>query len=222
MATTARVQDIDSIRRFRAALVKFVESANVAMTDSEGEITRKMSWLEGEQDQFWTMQIRKWTEEVNRAKDAVRQKRIFKDSLGRQQSTVDEEKHLKKCKLILEEAEAKLANTRRFAKQLQREHLLYRGGVQRLGTVLSADLPNAIATLDRVVAQLERYVAAGPAMAGSEASSDSPAAVGTDAEGSMRRAVEPEADDKPEAESEPKPVDPVNASPAADTQPGKQ
>lgn len=188
----ARVQDIDVIRHFRAVLVKFVESANSALTDSDGEITRKMGWLEGEQDHFWTMQVRKWNEEVNRAKDAVRQKRIFKDSLGRQQSTVDEEKHLKKCQRILEEAEQKLANTRRHAKQLQREHLLYRGGVQRLATALSSDMPNAIAMLDRVTVQLEKYVSAAPTMATSDAGPDQAGVFGTDAAGSMKRAVEPE------------------------------
>jgi len=215
MATAARVHDIDSIRRFRAAMVKFVETSNVAMTDSEGEVTRKIGWLEGEQDQFWSMQIRKWTEEVNRAKDAVRQKRIFKDAMGRTQSTVDEEKHLKKCKLILDEAETKLANTRRHAKQLQREHLMYRGGVQRLATVLASDMPNAIATLDRVVGQLERYVAAGPVMAESEVISDSTGSAGTDGDGSMRRAVEPDADVK---KDEPKKEE-LNNSAAKDTQP---
>jgi hypothetical protein len=192
----ARVHDIDVIRQFRAALVKFLESANSALTDSDGEITRKIGWLEGEQQHFWSMQVRKWNEEVNRAKDAVRQKRIFKDSLGRQQSTVDEEKHLKKCQRTLEEAEQKLENTRRHAKQLQREHLLYRGGVQRLATALSSDMPNAIAMLDRVTVQLEKYVSAAPTLATSEAGPDTTGAFGTDADGSMKRAVEPEDDRK--------------------------
>lgn len=196
----ARVQDLDVIRHFRAALVKFLESANSALTDADGEITRKIGWLEGEQEHFWTMQVRKWHEEVNRAKDAVRQKRIFKDSLGRQQSTVDEEKHLKKCQKILEEAEQKLANTRRHAKQLQREHLLYRGGVQRLATALSSDMPNAIAMLDRVTVQLEKYVSAAPTLATSDAGPDQTATFGTDAAGSMTRAVEPD-DEKPAGES---------------------
>jgi flagellin-specific chaperone FliS len=156
------------------------------------------------------MQVRKWNEEVNRAKDAVRQKRIFKDSLGRQQSTVDEEKHLKKCQRILEEAEQKLANTRRHAKQLQREHLLYRGGVQRLATALASDMPNAIAMLDRVTEQLEKYVSAAPTLATSDAGPDQAGTFGTEAAGSMKRAVEP--DDE-------KPVGEANESVSTDTNP---
>lgn len=200
MAQGAKVQDIQAIRQFRAALVKFVESAGVALTDAEGEITRKMSWLETEQPYFWSSQVRKWTEEVNRAKDAVRQKRIFKDSLGRPQSTVDEEKHLKKCQKILEQAEQKLENTRRHAKQLQREHLLYRGGVQRLATALSSDLPNAIALLDRITDQLQQYVASSPVLVGSEAGqSDVQTPNSLNPSGSIKRATPPAEPDKPES-----------------------
>jgi chromosome segregation ATPase len=203
MAAGARVQDLDVIRLFRAALIKFTESSNSALTDADGEITRKLSWLESEQMMFWTRQIRKWNEEVNRAKDAVRQKRIFKDAMGRQQSTVDEEKHLKKCQAALEECETKLENTRRHAKQLQREHLLYRGGVQRLATLLSSDMPNAIAMLDRVTQQLQQYVAAAPTMATSD-TTESTAPLGTDGDVSMKRAVDDsaeESEDKPDRES---------------------
>ncbi|GIW76248.1 MAG: hypothetical protein KatS3mg104_1311 [Phycisphaerae bacterium] len=206
MSQGAKVRDIEAIRQFRAALVKFVESAGVALTDAEGEITRKLTWLETEQSHFWISQVRKWSEEVNRAKDAVRQKRIFKDSLGRPQSTVDEEKYLKKCQKILEQAEQKLENTRRHAKQLQREHLLYRGGVQRLATALSSDLPNAIALLDRITDRLEQYVASSPVLVGSDAeppfSQPSDTLTGS---GSMKRAVQPPEPDKPES-------DPVSTS----------
>jgi hypothetical protein len=179
----ARVQDINTLRLFRAALIKFTESASVALTDAEGEVVRKIGWLEGEQTQFWTHQVRQWSEEVNRAKDAVRQKTIYKDATGRPQSAVDEMKHLKKCQATLAVAEEKLANTRKHARQLPREQLLYRGGVQRLSTLLSVDMPVAIATLDRIVAQLEAYTSAAPTMAESEAGSDA-------SEGSMRRAVD--------------------------------
>lgn len=197
MSSGARVHDIDTIRLFRAALVKFTESSSVALTDAEGEILRKLTWLESEQDRFWQMQVRKWTEEVAKAKDAVRQKTIFKDSLGRTQSAVDEMKHLKKCQAALDTSEEKLKNTRRHARELQREHLLYRGGVQRFATILSADMPNAIAALDRIVGQLEAYTAAGPAMATSEAGSEAAGTLGAEGEGSMKRAVEDEPEPKP-------------------------
>ena len=52
------------------------------------------TWLEREQQQHWTTQIRKRTEIVGRCKEAVRMKKLFKDSSGRTQSALDEEKAL--------------------------------------------------------------------------------------------------------------------------------
>ncbi|MBC7785012.1 MAG: hypothetical protein H7144_14330 [Burkholderiales bacterium] len=204
MATGAQVHDINSIRLFRAALVKFTESSSVSLIDGEGEFLRKMNWLQSEQEPFWVSQVRKWTEEVSRAIDLVRQKRIFKDFLGRQQSTADEEKYLKQCRNRLQEAETKLAATRRYGRDLQREHLLLKGGVQRLSTILSGDMPKALAMLDGAVARLEAYVDSSPEMAGSTAEMTPSGAPSGTADGAMHRAADEakEADKADEANRE--------------------
>lgn len=192
MTGQARINDIDAIRAFRAHVIKFMESANAALSDADSEILRKINWLEGDQDSYWVQQVRKWTEEVARARDAVRQKRIFKDALGRQQSTVDEEKKLKICQARLEECETKLANTRKHARALMREHLLYRGTVQSLSTHLSADMPNAVAMLDSVTTRLQQYIAAGPAEVTSSADGPTQGSIApTDAGASMSRPADP-------------------------------
>ncbi|HEX8342993.1 MAG TPA: hypothetical protein VF624_18975 [Tepidisphaeraceae bacterium] len=208
MSERANISDLDSIRQFRAALVKFTETANTGVTDSDGEIVSKISWLDSEQTPYWIAQNRKWTEAVSKAIDAVRQKRVFKDSFGRPQSTVDEEKHLRNCRLKLEEAEAKLAATRRAVTQLQREHLLYRGGVQRLMTMLASDMPGAIAMLDRVVAQIEAYAASGPTLVTSESAQSTAETGGSPADGNMKRAAEPH--EEPERPTPQVQTDPLN------------
>ena len=156
--STARVQSIDALKHFRVALWKFAEAANVALGDAESEVQRTLSWLQGEQQQFWSGQIRKRHEHVNRCKDAVRQKKLFKDSSGKVQSAVDEEKALGIAMKRLEEAEQKLLNTKRHASKLQKEMHMYKGAVQTFATVIASDMPNAVASLDRMVHSLEAYV----------------------------------------------------------------
>lgn len=191
MADGARVQDLDAIRAFRATMVKFIESSNAALTDSEAEIIRRQSWCEGEQQSFWQANIRKLNELIDQLKEAIRMKKLFKDSSGRIVSAFDEEKKLRAAKQKLEIAEQKLANCRKWAKQLQREHLMYRGGVQRLQTMLSSDLVNSVATLDKVVAQLDAYLNAGvPQLATSEAAPFAQTAEPTGSEGAMKRAAD--------------------------------
>src|SRR5258706_3585248 len=156
--TGARVDSIEALKHFRIALWKFAETANVALGDAEGELQRTVKGLQGEQQQFWQTQIRKRHETVTRCQDAVRQKKLFKDSTGRPQSAVDEEKALAIAKKRLEEAEQKLVNTKRHSAKLQRELHLYKGGVQRFQTAVSADIPTAVASLDKMVQSLEADV----------------------------------------------------------------
>jgi len=92
MSRGARVDSIDAIRFFRAALVKFQESANSALTDAESEMHQAHTWLENEQRQHWQREIRKCHELLMRAKEALRMKKLFKDSTGSRPTAVDEEK----------------------------------------------------------------------------------------------------------------------------------
>jgi hypothetical protein len=159
MSGYARVESVDALRTFRQALIKFAESANVALADAEGEMNRVQVWLDTEQDSYWQGQIRKRREDVERCRDAVRQKKLYKSPTGNTQSAVDEEKMLKIALNRLEEAEQKLKAVRRYAPRLQKEIQNYKGGVQRLASDVSSDIPLAIARLDKMIATLEMYAA---------------------------------------------------------------
>ena len=86
-------------------------------------------------------------------------KKLFPDASGRTPTPVEEEKAVRRCKAALEEAEQKLANTKRWSRALQKEVMDYKGGVARFSTWVGAEIPNAIARLDRMVSKLEAYVA---------------------------------------------------------------
>ncbi|MEA2734906.1 MAG: hypothetical protein QOE14_1357 [Humisphaera sp.] len=154
----ANVQSIEAVANFKRALFKFAEAANAALTDAEADMSHVYRWLETEQRTYWLNQVRKSTELVSRCEDALRQKRIFKDSSGRTPSAVDEEKALAKAKRMKEIAEEKVENVRRYTPKLQREIMLYKGQVQRFATFVAADIPAAAAKLDKMVDSLEAYV----------------------------------------------------------------
>ncbi len=158
MSGPARVESIDAIRAFRSALLKFAEMANTAMSDADGEMARTMVWLETEQLHYWQGQIRKRQELVNKAKDAVRAKKLFKDSSGRTPSAVDEEKALQVALRRLAEAEGKLVAVKQYTRRLEKEVGLYKGSVQRLATTIVSEIPNAASKLDAMIESLEAYV----------------------------------------------------------------
>jgi hypothetical protein len=161
MSEGARLESVELLRSFRAVLLKFCEEAGSALMSADSDIHRAALWLETEQASWWKLQLRKRAEAVEKAREAVRAKKLFKDSAGRQPSAVDEEKALKLAQRALEEAEAKAENCRRWKRELVRETDLYRGQVQRFATTVQADLPEAARRLGRMLEKLEEYLAAG-------------------------------------------------------------
>jgi hypothetical protein len=165
MGEFARVASIDSLKAFRAAMIKFAEAADYALADAQAEMQRMLLWLEVEQLPFWQSQIRKRQEVVGRAKEALRGKRLFTDATGRRQTALDEEKALIAAQAALRDAEQKLVNTRRHLRVLQHEVQVCAASLQRLGQVAQDGVPTAAAQLDGIMQTLEQYVALAPPVA---------------------------------------------------------
>jgi hypothetical protein len=196
----ARVESLEVIKSFKAALVKFIESANVALTDAESDLHRTRLWLELEQSTYWQGQIKKRQELLARAEEALRSKKIFKDVTGARQSYVDEEKAVRIARARLEEANQKLAATQQWKRRMDKITHDYKGSVAKLATSLAADLPNAVVKMENLLRTLEQYIAAAP----TEVTSQSDVAASTagasfvSEERSMARAAPEEPEKKPE------------------------
>ncbi|HEX4793859.1 MAG TPA: hypothetical protein VH370_08715 [Humisphaera sp.] len=161
MSTPAKVGSIDHLRQFRAALVKFAESADAAIGDAESEIQRIINWVENDQASYWAGQHRKRQEAVVKAKEALRHKQLFKDVTGGRQATIEEEKAVALALRRVAESEQKMAAIKRWSRQLEKEFQLYKGAVQRLQTTITAGVPVALGKLDRMTIALDQYVALG-------------------------------------------------------------
>jgi hypothetical protein len=208
MSSGARVESIDSIKEFRVYLAKFQETAGRALGDADSDLNKMQTWLEGEQQTYWSGQIRKRQEALVKAEEALRHKKLYKDSSGSTQSGVEEAKEVAKCKKNLADAQQKLANVKGWIRRLQKEVTLYRGGVGRFAGTVSGGVPSAIAQLGNMIEMLEKYVGMGPASLTGEVGEPAVAgAFGGTGAGGMKRAVE-EAP-KPAAEAEAAPIDPA-------------
>lgn len=158
MAQGAKVDSIDALKTFRAALIKFAEVGNVALTAADSDIDRVQGWLERDQTVYWAGQLRKRHEEVIRCEDAVREKRLTKNFDGTAKSVVDEMKALTVAKRRREEAEQKCATVKKAIQVLRKEGQLYKGRTQRLATSLQGDLPRAVHQIDNMLSHLETYL----------------------------------------------------------------
>jgi hypothetical protein len=158
MSDQVKVEDLEVLRHFRVALLKFAQAAEQSLASSDSQIASTHAWLEGEQASYWQGQLRKRAEAVAQARETLRQKKLYKDATGRPPSAAEEEKALAQCVAAASEAQYKLEAVRKWVPKLERAADLYRGGVARLRTVVSGEIPRAVALLDRLAVTLEQYV----------------------------------------------------------------
>jgi hypothetical protein len=163
MRDFARVDSIDALKDFRVSLCKFADAIKVGLDEAESEIDRTAIWLKQDQYIHWKRQVRKYQELLTRARIELNRKQQQKTPLGGRYSCVDEKKALAVAKRRFEEAEQKLANVRRWTRQLEQETFAYKGVAQGLIQVVDADVPNALAQLDNMIAALESYASSGTA-----------------------------------------------------------
>lgn len=160
-----RLDSVDALQDFRAALWKFIEKARTALGEAEADLQRTLMWLETEQRTYWQHQIHKRTEMVSRAREAVRAKKMFRNVDNTRPSAIEEEKALTIAQRGLEEAHQKSIAVKKYTQQLQKEILLYRGQTQRLASSLQVELPQGAAMLEQLIASVESYLGVAPAEA---------------------------------------------------------
>lgn len=157
MAERARVESVEALKKFRAALCKFAESVDSGLGEAEAEIQRTAHWLTHEQRNYWKRQLERRSEVYARAKGALNRKKMEKTPLGGRYSCVDEEKALAAAARRLEEAKQKQANVQRWSRVLDEESFTYRASTQGLSQATVVEIPTALAQLDNMVAAIEAY-----------------------------------------------------------------
>lgn len=157
MSRFARVDSIDVLKELRVSLCLVAEDVNAGLIEAEGELQRVAGWLKNEQLAYWKAEIRKRAEDVNRAKLELMRKKLGARSAGGQPSCVDEEKALKRAQHRHEEAEQKLAHTKRWSRQLEEEIFNYQGLIRPLREAMEVEVPGALAALDGMTTALEAY-----------------------------------------------------------------
>lgn len=197
MGERANVQSVEALRFMRLAMLKFGETCNSALGDAESDVRHTMNWLETEARTYWQGQLTKRHAMVGRCLEAVRMKRLYKDSAGRPQSAVEEEKALKVAQRMHAEAELKLKAIQRYTGMLRKEAENFRTAIQRFATIVQQDVPSAAARLDAYVIQIENYASlAMPDTESRVGSDDYQSTGGVDASqaGAMRRSADAAAD----------------------------
>lgn len=161
MGDQVKVADVDTIERFRAALVQAAETFGLALEEAEGDVERTIAWLESERPDTWRKRIRKAQDEVVACKGALYRKQEIKATPEARPSVVDEKKALDRAIRKLEHAEQKLRNTKKWSTELPRQRVVFKGALSGMHTLLDRDVPRMNAMMKRMTEHLDAYLRGG-------------------------------------------------------------
>ena len=161
MGEQAKVADVDTIERFRASLLVAAETFGLALEEAEGEIERTIAWLETDRPDAWRKRIRKAQDKVVECKSALFRKQEIKSSPEARPSVVDERKALERAQRHLELCEERLRASKRWATELPRQSVVFKGALSGMHTLLDRDVPRVNAMLKRMTEHLEEYLRGG-------------------------------------------------------------
>jgi hypothetical protein len=156
MSHSARVQSIDALRVFAAAVRSFGDEAAGALSDVEMQLNRALEWIRYERKEYWAEQIRRAEVQVAEARLNLERKEMMREP-GQRQSFWEEKKALEAANRRLALGREKLEVVRRWTHLLEREVMEYKGGVASLAGWLQSDLHRSLALLRQWSGALESY-----------------------------------------------------------------
>ena len=160
----ADVQAIDALQDWHNAVVLFREEALDALSNINMEVRRAYDWVD-EEGKAWQQEVRLAERDVVQAKAELSQRKTPNFD-GRIPDTSVQEENLARAKARLRFAEDQIDVCRKWAVRLPKMvSEEYEGPSRRLGNVLEADLPVALAHLAARIEALHRYTQGAPASA---------------------------------------------------------
>ncbi len=163
MSRQARVDSFSALRQFRASLATFASVAAVALDEAGTDIQRTILWLREDRYRYWKAQVQTRSQQYTQAKLALKQHEVLDRAIaGTHSSCVEERRALRIAERRLREAEDTFRLVRIYSTQIERESLDYKGSIHGLVNAIEVEIPNACASLDRMVDSLEQYVALAP------------------------------------------------------------
>ena len=163
MGEKADVRSIDAIGFFRGQVIAASEAMRRMLDDCNSQVRRVHQWLSGECAQYWKREARKRDQKLNSALSDLQRARIAQPDAD-PRSFVDHNRAIRKAKARVEEAAEKTRMIRKWTIKLERESMILRGQLQRIGHMAEYDMPKAARWLAALEAHLQGYTQAAPPM----------------------------------------------------------
>ena len=153
MPQKANVTSLEALETFRSNLIVYLSQARPALDEVSADVMRTRSWLEGEQRLHWENQMRRRTKELEQAQQA-----LFSSRLGMlRKETAAEQMAVHRAKAAVVQADEKLRTIKKWDREFEARVQPLVKQTEKLHTVLSNDMVQAVAYLTQAINTLAAY-----------------------------------------------------------------
>ncbi|MEY4199876.1 MAG: hypothetical protein RLZZ265_1616 [Verrucomicrobiota bacterium] len=153
MPEQARITSVEAIQAFRTDLLVYLEKARGVVDEVSEEVARTRSWLQDDRSAYWAQQIRRRTLVLEQA-----QAELFSARLGGQHQNLQlQQMAVRRAKLALEEAEAKVKTTKHWLREYPAQVEPLARHADLLRHTLVSDMGKAVESLTQTIAALDAY-----------------------------------------------------------------
>lgn len=156
MERSANVTSIDGIRELRTSLLKFEEYSRDGLTMLILEVRRAMEWLEGDRRRYWPEQVRRASQKLVEARNDLERCQL-KYGSEEAPSCYEQKMALQRAKRRLRFCEDQVKVVKQWIRAVRQELNDFEGQAAKLNSVLDADIPHAVTTLERMLRALDKY-----------------------------------------------------------------
>lgn len=152
----ANVANLEALTRFHASVIDFQHDLRDALTTLSLQTRRALDWIESDRTRYWPQAAREASDKVSEARIALERKELTLPSEDKP-SAIQEKKAFEKAKRRLRLCEEKIQLARSWAVKARQEADDFQGALVKLTGFADADVPRALAALERMIEALDRY-----------------------------------------------------------------
>lgn len=178
MSDAVNVRSLDAVRLARTAVAEYRDEAGRAIAEAMADGERQVHRITTDLRLHWEGTRRRKERELNHLKSEMARAEL--QAMGTMRSTREERAAVDRCQRQIEEATAKINRIRRWATQLERDLMMFRGQCQVLGRLVEGDLVRSEAKLVLALDRLEAYLAPDHSTRGPAAGATDAGDAGTD------------------------------------------
>jgi hypothetical protein len=142
-----------------AAVDAFRAEAIATLEGLDMDLRRALEWIHVDRSEHWNGEVRRGWDRITQARIQLQQARTVRRVGDHEPACPDEKKALDRAKRRLETAQQKVEAVRRCARVIDEAVNDFRGARMPLSAWLESEAPKAIASLHRMMDNLETYVA---------------------------------------------------------------